>query len=150
MSNSKRKNGKSLQLPPGEPPSSLPRPGMATVLGTVILAAAFLFCLWLTLRPVPAADTWWMLKSGELICDQKKIPATDPFSYTATGLPWTNHEWLVGVIFFLISSAGGLAALYGFKSIMVIAAYGIVTYLSIRRAGGNLLAGGMAVLLCWQ
>ncbi len=88
-----------------------------------------------------------MLKSGELIWQSRGIPSTDPFSYTAYGLPWTNHEWLVAVLFHLIQTAGGMTALYAFKSAMVLATYGAVTWLGVKRAGSNPSAGAMAVLI---
>lgn len=38
-------------------------------------------------------DYWWHLKAGEWIA-ANGIPQTDPFSHTAQGRPWLDHEWL--------------------------------------------------------
>lgn len=47
-------------------------------------------------------DTWWHLASGRFILATQSIPHADPFSYTAIGAPWVNHEWGAGVLFWLI------------------------------------------------
>lgn len=54
------------------------------------------------------ADTLWHLRTGEWIWSQQRVPATDPFSHTFYGQPWIAHEWLAGVIFFLLFSLLGL------------------------------------------
>jgi hypothetical protein len=38
-------------------------------------------------------DTWWHIRSGEYIIDQREIPKTDPFSHTRYGEDWIDHSW---------------------------------------------------------
>lgn len=64
-----------------------------------------------TLFPVGNLDIWFHLKTGQLIYQTGKIPITDPFSYTAFGNPWINHEWLFGLGAYLLYAASGLPGL---------------------------------------
>lgn len=43
-------------------------------------------------------DTYWHIAAGALIIDTRGVPATDPFSFTFRGQPWTAHEWLAEVL----------------------------------------------------
>lgn len=56
-------------------------------------------------------DLWWHLKTGEVIWTWKQIPIFDLFSYSAPGMPWTNHEWLFQIITWLLYSTFGLASI---------------------------------------
>jgi len=40
------------------------------------------------------ADLWGHLRFGLESLSTGKLAATDPYSYTAAGAAWTNHEWL--------------------------------------------------------
>jgi hypothetical protein len=43
---------------------------------------------------VDGSDLWWHLAAGRNYADAGAITRTDPFSHTARGRPWINHEWL--------------------------------------------------------
>ena len=43
-------------------------------------------------------DTNWHVATGLWVLDHHRVPATDPFSYTAAGRPWVTHEWLSEVL----------------------------------------------------
>jgi hypothetical protein len=61
---------------------------------------------------VPAdSDTWWHLKSGQLMVEQGRILLTDPFSYTRGGQPWFDHGWLAQIGIYLLYRAGGFPGL---------------------------------------
>lgn len=60
-------------------------------------------------------DLWGHIKFGEAIWTAGAIPKTDHYSFTANGFPWTNHEWLAEVIFFLIYRAFDSTGLLVFK-----------------------------------
>lgn len=61
-------------------------------------------------------DFWWHIKVGEWICENGKIPENDIFSWYGIEkkLPWTAHEWLADVIYYLIMRFGGEAGVYFF------------------------------------
>ncbi len=46
-------------------------------------------------------DLWGHIKFGDLICRAKGLVRVDPYSFTAYGQPWINHEWLSEIIFYL-------------------------------------------------
>ena len=52
-------------------------------------------------------DHWWHMLTGRLVLETGRVPAADPFSFTFQGAPWTNWEWLAGVVMDLAWSAGG-------------------------------------------
>lgn len=69
-----------------------------------------------TLFPIGNLDIWFHLKTGELIYQTGRIPVTDPFSYTAFGNLWINHEWLFGLGAYLLYAASGIAGLIVLKA----------------------------------
>lgn len=64
---------------------------------------------------------------------------TDPFSYTAPGAQWVNHEWLSELIFGGLWLAGGEAALVLWRNLIIIGiAVGVAV--SLRQAHAGLAA----------
>ncbi len=59
-------------------------------------------CFW-----VPCDDHWWHLLTGRLVLETGRVPSADPFSFTFQNAPWTNWEWLAGVVMHLAWSAAG-------------------------------------------
>jgi hypothetical protein len=57
------------------------------------------------------SDTWWHLKSGQLMWTSGQILRSDPFSYTMAGQPWINHSWLAQIGLWCAYRLGGLPAL---------------------------------------
>ena len=59
-------------------------------------------------------DFWWHIKVGEWITNHKKIPVTDIFSWygTSNKIPWTAHEWLSDVVYYLIFKISGSMGIY--------------------------------------
>jgi hypothetical protein len=92
------------------------------------------------LRILADPDLWWHLRTGQWILKRHSIPAVDPFSFTAAGAPWTNHEWLTEVIFAAAFGAGGGAALTALRAALLFASAGILAWLLHRRTGSPLLA----------
>ncbi len=107
--------------------------------GNLLLFCFLIAGTWMTLQRIPVADLWWQLKSGQLIADSLCIPRHDPFSFTAAGAVWINHEWLACLIFYQLYSVAGFTLLYAFKSIIIILSYLIVIYTSYRVTGKSLV-----------
>jgi len=63
-------------------------------------------------------DLWGHLKFGELIWQEKALPETNTFAYTAPDHPWFNHEWLTEVLFYLIYDAFDSTGLLVFKLLL--------------------------------
>ncbi|MGH2601405.1 MAG: hypothetical protein ACRDJ9_18715, partial [Dehalococcoidia bacterium] len=65
--------------------------------------------LWIDGLPRVDNDYWWHLASGDWILDQRRVPRTDPFSWTHGGDDWVAHEWLAAVLFSLADRIAGYA-----------------------------------------
>jgi hypothetical protein len=95
-------------------------------------------------RSQPAdTDTWWHLKSGQLMWDTGQILRTDPFSHTVAGQSWIDHGWLVQVMLWLIYQAGGLAGLALLLAAIVTAAFALV----YRQCDGRPFVAAFVTLL---
>ncbi|MBC7104854.1 MAG: hypothetical protein H5T97_02850, partial [Firmicutes bacterium] len=91
-------------------------------------------------------DTFWHLKVGETIVKTLSVPKTDPFSWTAGGLPWHAHEWLWEA---LAWAGFSLAGKYGVWALTAAGAllFGGSLFALTRRAGAwGLFLAGFAVL----
>jgi hypothetical protein len=66
-------------------------------------------------------DLWWHVRTGQLIVEQRTLPETDPFSFTAAGAPWTNHEWLSDVVAASLFGLGGDRALTVWRVLLLVA-----------------------------
>jgi hypothetical protein len=55
------------------------------------------------------SDTGWHIRTGEVILQNGRVPAVDPFSFTMTVQPWITWEWLSDVIMELAHHTKGLA-----------------------------------------
>lgn len=76
---------------------------------TLVIAVTFLCIFGMALQFSMDLDTWWHLRTGELILERGAIPATDSFSYTREGQLWgyPSTAWLSEVQLFLIYDAFG-------------------------------------------
>jgi len=78
-------------------------------LTTVIL---FLLLFAMAVRVPTDTDTWWHLRSGQWIVDERAVPRSDPFSHTRAGAPWIDHSWGAQVVLYgayrLFGGAGGI------------------------------------------
>lgn len=75
------------------------------------LLAALAVSLPFLLRVSADPDLWWHVRTGELILERAGLPDADPFSFTAAGAPWINHEWGTDVLLAAVYRLGGDRAL---------------------------------------
>ena len=75
----------------------------------VVVLALGLFAM--AARGMLDPDIWWHLRTGQLILDNHHLFHTDPYSFTRSGQPWVNHEWLFDVLAFALYRVGGSGAL---------------------------------------
>ena len=78
-------------------------------------------------------DLWWHVKTGELILQRGSIPDRDPFSFTAAGARWVNHEWLSEVILAGTFRLGGDRGLVALRLALLGAGCGLLVWLLWRR-----------------
>lgn len=118
------------------------------VLGVCVvlaLVAVYFLCL----RPIAATDFWWQLRTGELIVRTGSIPTRDPFSWTAAGQPWTVHEWLTEVLFYLLYEHLPRWVLLGYKAGLGVVACGLVLARAWQRTRSLALGILAALLAAW-
>ena len=90
------------------------RDGFRIVLRFLIYAFAFTQFAYVTADP----DLWGHIRFGQDIWEQGGVHATDPFSFTAHGNTWINHEWLVEVLFYLLYHHFDSTGLLVFKALL--------------------------------
>jgi hypothetical protein len=56
-------------------------------------------------------DLWWHLRFGQAVLAQRHLILRDPYSYSAPGNPWLNHEWLTEVLMAALYNAFGVVGL---------------------------------------
>ena len=71
------------------------------------IGAAICYFSFVTADP----DLWGHVKFGEALWEAGALVRTDPYSFTASGHPWINHEWLAELIFYFIYRCFGDAGL---------------------------------------
>lgn len=89
-------------------------------------------------------DTWWHLRTGQLILDTASIPSYDPFSWTASGRPWVPHEWLSQVAFAKAFDMWGASSLLIINGLLVGTALTIL-HMTLRRLGVGLWSRAIAL-----
>jgi len=96
---------------------------------------------------LPAVDLGRHLKNGQIFLAQKKVLATNTYSYTFPDFPVINHHWGIGVAFYLIYRLFGFSGLSAFYVFLIGGAVFISFFLGKRKAAINLPALFIASLL---
>jgi hypothetical protein len=78
-------------------------------------------------------DLWGHLRFGLAHREEGRLARVDPYSYTAPGAEWTNHEWLTEWSFAAAYSAGGAAGLMVLRGLLLAAAFTAVGVICYRR-----------------
>jgi hypothetical protein len=109
------------------------------MLGMLLVGAAFGVVRSFNVDP----DLWWHIKTGELILSTHRWATTDPYSYTAKGMPWMTCEWLGDVVFAAVYRIGGLR---GLEALLVVLAGAVILalYAFATLRCGNSKAGFVA------
>ena len=91
----------------------------------------------MTLFKMSANDIWIHLKTGEYVLTHGWVPIKDPYSFIAADHDYVAHEWLSGVLFYLVYAPLGVVGLIFFKA-LVIAAACVLLLDTARTLGGRL------------
>lgn len=108
---------------------------------------------WLTVLPLAVlragtlaeTDTFWQVRTGVLIIQQRAIPAVDPFSWTVRGERWTLNSWGFDVALGVAYRVAGLPGVALTCALSLLVTAGLVLLLA-RRLGSAPWAAA-AVLL---
>jgi hypothetical protein len=88
----------------------------------ITFIALFAMALRISIDP----DTWWHLRAGEWIAENRSIPTSDSFSLTRAGEPWTDPGWLSQLALYRTYHSFGLAGLNVFTAVMVVLGFAFV------------------------
>jgi hypothetical protein len=92
------------------------------------------------------ADAGWHIRTGELILERGRVPATDPFSFSKPDAPWFAWEWASDVGMALLHRAGGLKALVMVAAVLIALTAALLLRFLIWR-GANPLAALLVTLV---
>jgi hypothetical protein len=95
----------------------------------ILFALLFILFFLLSFTIIPGVDTFWQVKTGEVIV-QQGIPHQDIFSYTTQGEKWVVHEWLSDVIFYEIHKIDPNLLLI-FKGVIIALAFLILAFICL-------------------
>jgi len=92
------------------------------------------------------SDSFYHLKTGQVIWETGVVPTRDIFSYTAPGAPWVTHEWLAEAILYGIFALAGYWGVMAFVACLGGATY-LLLYLFVRRRGAGQIVSVMTLLI---
>ena len=98
-------------------------------------------------------DFWHHLARGQAIVEQRRLINEDWFTFTVTGQPLQDVNWLTQVAYYLLYSAGGLDLVQIANALLVAAALAVVVGHAWHRSKSSTVAaavGVFAFLGCWQ
>ncbi len=79
-------------------------------------------------------DLWGHLRFGLDFLATGHLDRVDPYSYTAAGQPWVNHEWLAEVVAAAFYRSLGAAGLMLLK-VLLAALIGAAMFMGLRQEG---------------
>ncbi|MCR4327991.1 MAG: hypothetical protein NUV53_00535 [Patescibacteria group bacterium] len=96
--------------------------------------------LW-TFNQLKESDSFYHLKTGQVIWESGSVPHIDIFSFTAYGAPWVTHEWLAELSFYGVYSLGNIAgfsqggfwALIAFVALLASSTYWLLILTALRK-----------------
>jgi hypothetical protein len=109
----------------------------------LFVAVLFLAIFAMAVRQPADTDTWWHLKSGQVMWETGQLLLTDPFSHTVAGEPWINHGWLVQLALWPVYRALGLGGLAILLALIVTGTFALV----YAQCTGKPFVAGLVVVL---
>jgi hypothetical protein len=105
--------------------------------------AGFVFAV--ARRGVGDPDIWWHLRNAEYLLTHHQLIHVDMYSFTVTGRPWVNPEWLAEVPYYLAWRLFGLVGIETVQLLVTEAIFFGLIYLCWRHSR-NIKA---AILACY-
>lgn len=93
-----------------------------------VLVLTLLAIFIIALQGAIDADTWWHLRAGKCILENRKILTTDPFSLTRQGDPWLYPGWLSQIVIYSIYAHAGLVGLNLLTAFAVTLAFSLIWF----------------------
>lgn len=89
----------------------------------LVIAVTFLAIFSMAVRVSVDTDTWWHLRAGEWMVENREVLQQDHFSLTRQGQPWINHSWLAQLILYEVFQLFGFAGLNLLTGVCVAASF---------------------------
>lgn len=112
---------------------------------TLTFIAMLVCVVVVVLYPVFDYDLYWHLANGREMLSTGHIVNEERFSYTALGTPFSNHEWLSQIIFFLIYAAWGGSGLLALKVLLALM-IAVLQYRTCRLLGASAALSAILVV----
>jgi hypothetical protein len=129
-------------IPRSSPPEASLSTGWAAALSAVSAALIATFDIYNT-------SIGWHLASGRWMLEHGRVLRSDPFSFTASGALWVDHEWLFQVVVAVLESLGGAPALVALRVAVAVALALLLTHFGVRCGMGRWPAALLAVVCVW-
>ncbi len=120
--------------------------GFPVLLAVVLVGVVYIFAR----RAIGDPDIWWHLRNAEYLVKHAAMVRNDMYSFTASGAPWINHEWLSELPYYFGWRLLGVRGLY---LVMLVAVEVILlgvfclAYRTSHNVKGAFLASFPAVIL---
>jgi len=89
----------------------------------------------MTRRSIADPDIWWHLRNAEYLFKFGQLPRSDLYSFTVSGHPWMNHEWLAEIPYYLVWQAWGLTGIRTLVFLLVEGIFLSLLYLCYKESG---------------
>ncbi len=89
----------------------------------LVPALTFIAVFAMAMRVSVDTDTWWHLRAGAWMVENRALLDTDPFSHTRFGEPWIYPGWLAQIILFGLHTLLGSEGLNLLTALMVVLAF---------------------------
>lgn len=109
----------------------------------LVALLSFLAIFAMAARVSVDTDTWWHLRAGQWIIENRAIPRVDYFSYTRAGQTWLYPGWLVEVPMYLIYDKFGPGGLNVWTASIVCLTFILIWYAMV---GGVFLRAFVLIL----
>jgi hypothetical protein len=110
-------------------------------IGFLLLMVVMAFAL----PSINEPDIWWHLRNGQQIVTTHSLPRFDHYSFTATGSPWLDHEWLSEIFYYLAYRAWGLRGIVALYSALTLLIFEALYYLCCREGANPKTASFVAM-----
>ncbi len=123
-------------------PGTHPSTGWAAALSAFAAALIATFDIYNT-------SIGWHLASGRWMLEHGRVLRADPFTFTAYGAPWVDHEWLFQIGVAVLESLGGAPALVALRVVVAVTLAMLLTRVGTRSGMDRWAAALLAVLCVW-
>ena len=79
-------------------------------------------------------DLWWHLRNAEYLLEFHQLPRHDLYSFTVSGHPWVDTEWLSEIPFYLSWRFGGLEGVHALTLVVIIVIFVGLLYLCYKES----------------